>query len=136
MENIDFKKYYQFPLYKDDFLPFRALCSGERHMMAYDVRLKVSDELYSQLIEIINGTNIESNELNYWLNGKYEYKCNGAEIERTNKETGEIETVIIIRGWGTLTGIGGYNLPEDKAITVQDALGDYIINKLNKKRGI
>lgn len=133
MENIDFKKYYKFPLRNDDLLAFKALCSGERHMMAYDVRANVSDELCLQLLDIINGINIESNESDYWLNDKYQYERMGAEIKRIDKETRKTESVVIIRGWGTLIGIGGYNLPEEKAVAIQDAFGNYIINKLNRK---
>ena len=40
--------------------------------------------------------------------------------------------VIDIRGWGNLTGTGGYNLSEESAMIVQDTLAEYIIQRLNK----
>lgn len=39
---------------------------------------------------------------------------------------------ITIRGWGNLTGIGGYNFSEEKASKIQDDLRDWIIYKLTK----
>lgn len=41
---------------------------------------------------------------------------------------------ITIRGWGNLTGIGGFNFPAEKASKIQDDLRDWIIYKLNKKQ--
>ena len=37
---------------------------------------------------------------------------------------------ILVRGWGTLTGVGGYNLSEEYASKIQDSLAEYIIDKL------
>lgn len=41
--------------------------------------------------------------------------------------------LITIRGWGNLTGIGGYNFDGDKAAKIQDDFRDWIIYKLTKK---
>jgi hypothetical protein len=40
---------------------------------------------------------------------------------------------ILIRGWGNLTGVGGYNFSEEKAIVIQNDFRDWIIYKLSKK---
>lgn len=40
---------------------------------------------------------------------------------------------ILIRGWGNLTGIGGYHFDVQKASKIQDDLRDWIIYKLTKK---
>lgn len=40
---------------------------------------------------------------------------------------------ILIRGWGNLTGTGGYNLPVEKAVKIQDTLAEYIMEKLAEK---
>lgn len=37
---------------------------------------------------------------------------------------------IMIRGWGNLTGIGGYNFDSEKASNIQDDFRDWIIYKL------
>lgn len=41
---------------------------------------------------------------------------------------------ILIRGWGNLTGIGGYNFSQEKATKIQDEFRDWIIYKLNDKK--
>jgi hypothetical protein len=38
-----------------------------------------------------------------------------------------------IRGWGYLTGVGGCKLDSDKAVEIQNSLGEYIISKLNER---
>lgn len=43
------------------------------------------------------------------------------------------ELFIMIRGWGNLTGIGGYNFDEEKASKIQDDFRDWIIYKLTNK---
>lgn len=42
------------------------------------------------------------------------------------------ELVLMIRGWGHLTGVGGLNLTPEEAARIQDEFGSYIIDKLNK----
>jgi len=41
---------------------------------------------------------------------------------------------IMIRGWGNLTGIGGYNFDSEKASKIQDNFRDWIIYKLTKNQ--
>lgn len=38
-----------------------------------------------------------------------------------------------LRSWGRLTGTVTLNLPSDKAAEIQDDLGSYIVERLNKK---
>jgi len=38
---------------------------------------------------------------------------------------------ICIRGWGNLTGIGGYHFSEEKAIKIQDDFKNWIVCKLS-----
>lgn len=45
--------------------------------------------------------------------------------------------IILIRGWGNLTGVGGHNLPEEEAANIQDTFAEYIVERLNyRKNGI
>ena len=41
---------------------------------------------------------------------------------------------ILIRGWGNLIGIGGYNFDMEKASKIQDDFRDWIIYKLTQKQ--
>jgi hypothetical protein len=44
----------------------------------------------------------------------------------------ESKPFAMIRGWGSLTGIGGHNLSSEEAVEVQKSLGEYIVKQLNK----
>lgn len=39
--------------------------------------------------------------------------------------------VFCIRGWGKLTGVGGYNLPSDEAIKIQNDFAYWVLETLN-----
>lgn len=41
--------------------------------------------------------------------------------------------VILIRGWGNLTGVGGMNLSGEEAVNIQDTFADFIVEQLNKR---
>lgn len=41
--------------------------------------------------------------------------------------------MILIRGWGNLTGIGGHNLSGEDAANIQDTMAKYIVEQLNKR---
>jgi len=41
------------------------------------------------------------------------------------------QEALLLRGWGYLTGTGGFNLPEEDAIEVQDGFANYIKDRLN-----
>jgi hypothetical protein len=43
----------------------------------------------------------------------------------------EEKSIICIRGWGNLTGVGGYNFGEEKALKIQNDFRDWIISKLS-----
>lgn len=40
--------------------------------------------------------------------------------------------IILIRGWGNLTGAGGLNLSNIEAANIQDTFAEYIVEQLNK----
>lgn len=42
------------------------------------------------------------------------------------------ENFIEIRGWGGLTGVGGYNLSSEIAITIQEDFAQWLIERLTK----
>ncbi len=45
----------------------------------------------------------------------------------------EGNNVILIRGWGNLTGTGAMNLPEETAAIIQDTFAEFIVEQLNKR---
>lgn len=119
----EFKKYFKFPLkmQKD----FYSKVFTQENNMAFDWLLPY-DEKYNALKETllskINGEDVTIEKTFFHKEG-YIY----ARGEVTNIK------VALIRGWGMLTGVGGYNLPADKAAEIQDAFADYCVEMLNKK---
>lgn len=43
------------------------------------------------------------------------------------------KVLLLLRGWGYLTGTGGLNLSTDQAIEIQNSFGEYILQKLTGK---
>lgn len=41
--------------------------------------------------------------------------------------------VILIRGWGNLTGVGAMNLSGEEAANIQDTFAKFIVEQLNKR---
>lgn len=90
----------------------------------YDVEnmLELDDKSKKHIVDCLNG--------NYELKNQYEFSYNPTEglISLNN------QPIIMLRGWGFLTGIGGCKLDADQAFEIQKSLGNWIINKLNNKK--
>lgn len=44
------------------------------------------------------------------------------------------ENILLLRGWGHLTGGGALNLPDKEAIQIQNEFRDWVISKLKGKK--
>lgn len=123
----EFKQYYKFPLKMWDDFYIKVFTDDNK--MAFDWLLPW-DEKYNNIrqrhLDKINGleTNIPREGI------VYIYKDGQIIAKVDNNE--EIK-IARIRGWGMLTGTGGYNLSVDKAVEIQDAFAEYCIKMLNKK---
>lgn len=122
----EFKKYYKFPLQHDS--EYRIMIMTEDYGMALDWLVDVSDEAKDGLLQALNGYNPLWHPMGkFVLNGGYiEYERGITKPKR----------ILCVRGWGRLTGTGGYHLPEDKAAEIQDAFAEYCVNMLNKKNNV
>ena len=123
----EFKKYYKFPLkmWKD----FYSKVFTQDNNMAFDWLLpwgEKYDNLKQRHLDKING--FESNVPKEGIT--YVHK-EGRIIAQM--DDGSELGIALIRGWGMLTGVGGYNLPADKAAEVQDDFANYCVKMLNKK---
>ena len=114
----EFKKYYKFPLKHDSEYRIKIMTSD--YGMALDWLVDIADHLKDALIDALNGKRDKWRPI-----GKFTLK-------RGYIYYGEIR-ILLVRGWGRLTGTGGYHLPEDKAAEIQDAFADYCVEMLNKK---
>ena len=116
-----FKEVYKFPLQVDEFCDI-ITWTADKHR-AFDWCVNISYDKKQELIDMINGTKQHQ--------FKYKFYREGIEIYSENPVFNE-EPVLLIRGWGYLTGPGGLHLPQEEAIRIQDEFGDYIIEQLNK----
>lgn len=73
------------------------------------------------------------------LNGDIDKKLKDAyvtyekgEINYFNSKNCGAVKIMLVRGWGRLTGIGGLNMDGDEAAKLQDDFGNYIVSILNK----
>lgn len=122
----EFKKYYKFPLKMWNDFSIKVFTDDNR--MAFDWLLpdgKKCNEYKQKVLNKINGL-----ESDIPKEGAYYYHDGGRIIVKTQNRDLEI---ILMRGWGMLTGVGGYNLPLEEAAKIQDAFADYCVEMLNKK---
>ena len=119
----EFKKYYKFPLkmWKDLYIKVFT----QENNMAFDWLLPYGEKynsLKERLLDKINGKEVNIDKTFYHKEGYIYARGEATAIK-----------VALIRGWGMLTGIGGYNLSADKAAEIQDAFANYCVEMLNKK---
>jgi hypothetical protein len=118
---MTFKEVYKFPLKVDNYCPIITWTADKQR--AFDWCVDVSSEKQQELIDVLNGTK--------QFQFKYKFYREGIEIHSENPIF-KGKPILLIRGWGYLTGIGGLHLPQEEAIKIQDDFGDYIVEQLNK----
>lgn len=112
---------YKLPLKVDEECPIITWTADKRR--AFDWCVDVSSEKQQELIDMINGTKQH----------QFKYKFYREDIEiYSENPVFKGEPILIIRGWGYLTGPGGLHLSSKEAIKIQDEFGDYIVEQLNK----
>lgn len=121
----EFKQYYKLPLKMWEFMEIKVFTDDNK--MAFDWLINIPRDTKQKLIDRINGVNTES-----YKTKKTFYQKDGIVYCQIEDKAQEIK-LFRIRGWGMLTGIGGYNLPADKAAEIQDAFTNYCVEMLNKK---
>lgn len=114
---------FSYPEHEDEYSIARVY--DNKGQFTFEFR-RTSPDTRKKILSIINGEDsLKSNNLI-----KFEYnKCH--QIITTELNGKKID-VIQIRGWGYLTGIGGHYLKNREAINVQDTLGQYIVDRLNR----
>ena len=123
--NNEFKEYYKFPLKMWEFMNIKVFTDDNK--MAFDWLVNISRDTKQKLIDRINGVNVEP-----YKTKKTFYQKDGVVYCRIEDKDQELK-LFRIRGWGMLTGVGGYNLPADKAAEIQDTFTNYCVEMLNEK---
>ena len=123
--NNEFKEYYKFPLKMWEFMDIKVFTDDNK--MAFDWLINIPRDTKQKLIDRINGINTEPYKIK-----KTFYQKDGIVYCRIEDKGQELK-LFRIRGWGMLTGVGGYNLPADKAAEIQDTFTNYCVEMLNEK---
>ena len=121
----EFKQYYKFPLKMWEFMDIKVFTDDNK--MAFDWLINIPRDIKQKLIDRINGVDTEP-----YKTKKRFYQKDGivyCQIEGKDQEL----KLFRIRGWGMLTGIGGYNLPVTAAAEIQDTFTNYCVEMLNEK---
>lgn len=118
----EFKKYYKFPLKMIYGLPSKVFTDDNN--MAFDWLAKTTEDTKGKILAKINSKDVK-------FNPNTSFRHSEGIIYVKTKDSTE-HRVCRIRGWGMLTGVGGYNLPADKAAEIQDAFAKYCVEMLNK----
>lgn len=112
-----FNKYYTLPLHMWNNFTIKVFTKDNN--MAFDWIANISNDIKSEVLKKLNTPNCKTS----LKPGGYTHKDG-----RILKDG---YPIILIRGWGMLTGTGGFNLPSHKAIKIQDEFTEYIVNTLN-----
>lgn len=121
----EFKQYYKFPLKMWEFMEIKVFTDDNK--MAFDWLTNIPRDVKQKLIDRINGVNTEP-----YKTKKVFYQNDGIVYCRIENKEQEVK-LFRIRGWGMLTGVGGYNLSADKAAEIQDIFTNYCVEMLNEK---
>ena len=121
----EFKQYYKLPLKMWEFMDIKVFTDDDK--MAFDWLVNIPRDIKQKLIDRINGINTEP-----YKTKKTFYQKDGTVYCRIEDKGQELK-LFRIRGWGMLTGIGGYNLSADKAAEIQDTFTNYCVEMLNEK---
>ena len=121
----DFKQYYKLPLKMWEFMDIKVFTDDNK--MAFDWLVNIPRDTKQKLIDRINGVDTEP-----YKTKKTFYQKDGIVYCRIEDKDQELK-LFRIRGWGMLTGVGGYNLPADKAAEIQDTFTNYCVEMLNEK---
>jgi len=123
---MNFKEAFQFPL-----KAYHGKVFSNDNRMAFDFAhqflchdepfVKLSIESQERIVELINGIGSKPKTV---LDLSYENGSIYVTIDSVKK------VMLVMRGWGYLTGIGGLRLDVEAAVKIQDEFAEYIITKL------
>lgn len=115
LEEVSFRDLYEFP-FKDESYSWVYDKNGN-FIFQFEIDNKETRE---KCLSIINGDLEPTKENSFVHDGGVIYL----------EKDGDRLPIILIRGWGNLTGIGAYNLDGEYASKIQDTLAVFIVNQL------
>lgn len=126
----EFSKYYKFPLKMWEGTTGKVFTDDNN--MAFDWLLpygKQYNGIKQRLLDRINGYDYTpwTTKKTFYENDNGHIVCRVEEGENAGNEV----KVLLVRGWGMLAGIGGYNLDPSVASQIQDDFTEFILKQLN-----
>ena len=130
----DFKEVYKLPLKYVEDCPFMVLTADNQRAFdfeweawpTYEKDSHIDGKSIHDIIAKINGDD------SIILENYYNFSYSNGEIWAFNTKTKKKKHIMLIRGWGHLTGTCGLHLKDDDAAKIQDDFGQYIVETLNK----
>ena len=121
----NFKLVFKFPLKPSSVCPGIKVSTAD-NKMAFDWMGYWSDEVRSEILEVINGTKDK-------IEGGGNFKPALISPIDSFIVYFDDKPLLRIRGWGYLTGsgVGGLNLPSELANNLSTSFAEYIVDKLN-----
>lgn len=117
---MNWKKFFKLPLKLDE-PPYSSYAWTDDNEMALMFDGELNREYCQYIVDVINGDIKVKGEVHgLTLDGPVDFLKNG-------------EYIFCVRGYGSLTGIGGHNFSEKKADKIQDDFVKYILKKLNNE---
>lgn len=120
LEELTFQDLYKFPFHRAEFGSW-VYDANSNFIFQFEFK---GDSTRKQIIDILNGDFTPTKER--------EVKEDKGMILVKVEE--EFKDMILIRGWGNLTGTGAYNLDGEYAGKIQDTLSEFIVEKLGNVR--
>jgi len=129
----DFKEVFKLPLKYVEACPFMVLtaddqCAFDFEWQAWETYEKdshIDNKSIHDIIAKLNGDN------SIILENYYNFSYNNGEIWAFSTKAKKKKHIMLIRGWGHLTGTGGLHLKDEDAAKIQDDFGQYIVETLN-----
>ena len=130
----DFKEVYKLPLKNAEDCPFMVLTADDQRAFdfewpgwpTYEKGLGIDSKSIHDIIAKLNGND------SIILENYYNFSYKDGEIWAFSTKAKKKKHIMLIRGWGHLTGTGGLHLKDEDAAKIQDGFGQYIVETLNK----
>lgn len=129
-----FKEVFKLPLKNAEACPFMVLTADNQRAFdfeweaweTYEKDSHIDGKSIHDIIAKLNGDD------SIILENYYNFTYKDGKIWAFSSKDKKKKHIMLIRGWGYLTGIGGLHLKAEDAVKIQDDFGQYIVDTLNK----
>lgn len=131
--NLTWKDVYKLPLRQEEACEFMVMTADNQR--AFDFEWPAWDtyekgkglpiEVEQQIIAKLNG------DASIIIEPLYNFSYINGDIYAFSTINKKKKHIMMIRGWGHLTGTGALNLSDEDAVRIQDEFGQYIVETLN-----